>query len=102
MKNLINLNQSGFLKNRFITDHIRTLDDTFNLANTYNISGMILSLGFERAFDSVEKETLLAVIRKFNFGTNFIAMIKILINNTESCTHNGGFLSIWFKAERDL
>ena len=63
---------------------------------------MIVSLDFERAFDSVEKETITSVLSKFNFGHNFINMVKALIFNSESCVQNGGWISGFFKTERGI
>ena len=99
---IINTNQSGFLKGRSISDHIRTLDDIIHTAGKCNSPGMIVSLDFAKAFDSVDKETILGALRKFNFGNNFIHMVRTIMANTESCVQNGGWLSEWFMTERGV
>ena len=63
---------------------------------------MIVSLDFERAFDSVEKDTIISVLEKFNFGNSFINMVKVLIFNSESSVQNGGWISGFFKTERGI
>ena len=90
---LINSNQSGFLKGRSITDHIRLLDDLINLSYNHDKPGMIVSLDYEKAFDSIEKDTIYSTFNKFNFGQHFIKMIKVLMTNSESAVQNGGWIS---------
>ena len=99
---LIGTSQSGFLKGRSISDHIRILDDLIILYKKYEKPGMIISLDFERAFDSVEKDTIISVLDKFNFGDSFINMVKVLIFNSESSVQNGGWISGFFTTERGI
>ena len=82
---IINSNQTSFSKDRPISQHIRSIDDIIHLTSVHNEPGMIISLEFARAFDSVEKETILAALEQFNFGPNFIQMIKTSNANTKSC-----------------
>ena len=100
--NIINLNQSGFVKGRSMSDHIRIIDDFINLSNSLCSPGMIVSLDFLKAFDSVEKSTIFASLRKFNFGDYFLKLIKTLLNNAESCVKNGGWLSSFFDVQRGI
>ena len=99
---IINLNQSGFLKGRSISDHIRTLDDIICVTDKNNKVGMIVSLDFAKAFDSIDHSTILGALKKFNFGENFISMVKTLMENNVSCVQNGGWLSGFFKIERGI
>ncbi|XP_035828437.1 uncharacterized protein LOC106013237 isoform X2 [Aplysia californica] len=99
---LINENQTGFLKGRSISEHIRTLDDIIYVASEKNLPGMVVSLDFQRAFDTVEKGTILATLKKFNFGEGFINMVGVLMANTECCVQNGGWLSEWLNTERGI
>ena len=43
-----------------------------------NEPGALINIDFEKAFDSVEWNFMYAVLRKFNFGENFIKWIRIL------------------------
>ncbi len=61
LPDLININQSGFMKNRSISDHIRTIDDLICLSNSSNNSGMIISLDFAKAFDSIDTNAILTL-----------------------------------------
>ena len=39
--------------------------------------GIILKLDFEKAFDFVEWKYPMAVLRKFNFGHDFITLVEV-------------------------
>lgn len=51
---LIDNDQTGFLKGRFIGENIRLIDATINYTSFKNIPGLLLFLDFEKAFDTVE------------------------------------------------
>ena len=51
---LIHPNQSGFIKCRFIGKGIRFLEDLIEYSDTYNKTGIILQLDFQKAFVSLE------------------------------------------------
>ena len=100
--NLINSNQSGFLKNRNISDQIRLIDDVINYHSKTNKHGGMVSLDFRRAFDSITKESIIASLEFFNFGPYFINLIKTIMENTESSVTNGGWISSFFRTERGI
>ncbi|GFR74429.1 retrovirus-related Pol polyprotein from type-1 retrotransposable element R2 [Elysia marginata] len=102
IKNIINENQTGFIKGRNISSHIRLIDDIIKYASEENIEGMIVSLDYQKAFDSVNKDTILAALRRFNFGPRFITYINTILANTQSSVKNGGWHSQWFPTERGV
>ena len=99
---IVNSDQSGFIKGRNLSHHIRNIDDIISYSSIKNIPGMLVSLDFAKAFDTVDKEVIICALKQFNFGDNFINMVKTLITDTESCIKNGGWLSSWFKTERGV
>ena len=99
---VINVNQSGFMKGRNISDHIRIIDDIINLANEFDTPGIIVSLDFEKAFDSLSKNSIIDTLKFFNFGESFINMVATLLKDSESCIQNNGFLSRFFETERGV
>ena len=50
---IINNDQTGFLKNRFIGENIRLLDSIINYTNTEQIPGLLLFVDFEKAFEAL-------------------------------------------------
>ena len=51
---IINLDQKGFLKGRYIGCNIRKTLDIMEYAESQEIAGLILSLDFEKAIDRIE------------------------------------------------
>ena len=52
---LVNSDQTGFMKDRFIGENIRLIDGVINFAKAENIPGLMLFLDFEKAYDTVER-----------------------------------------------
>jgi hypothetical protein len=50
---IISENQCGFIKGRYIGDNIRSLLEVIDLAEEENLSCIILSIDFEKAFDTI-------------------------------------------------
>ncbi len=50
---LINNDQTGYLKNRYIGENIRLLQDISFFTEHTKTSAILLSVGFEKAFDSL-------------------------------------------------
>ena len=53
LPSIINNDQTGFMKNRFIGENIRLIDCIIQYAAKENISGLLLFIDFEKAFDSL-------------------------------------------------
>ena len=51
---IIDNDQTGFLKGRFIGENVRLIDSIINFAAAKKIPGLLLFLDFEKAFDTVE------------------------------------------------
>ena len=102
IKTIINENQSGFIKGRQISTHIRLIDDIIKYANTENLGGVVVSLDYQKAFDTVDKTTVICALKMFGFGHNFIKLIVTILKNTESAVTNGGWISGYFETNRGL
>ena len=73
---LINNDQTGFLKGRFIGENIRLIDGVIKFAATKNIPGLLLFLDFENAFDTVEWAFIHKTLQHFNFGPSLVKCIN--------------------------
>ena len=51
---LINPDQTGFIKGRFIGQNIRLINDILEQTKLQNIPGILLQLDFRKAFDTIE------------------------------------------------
>ena len=77
---LIGPGQTAYVDGRFIGESGRLIADIIETSNLENIKGYLLAIDFEKAFDSLNHNLLIAALEKFGFGFDFIGWIKILIN----------------------
>ena len=54
---------------------------------------VLISFDFEKAFDTVEHQSILQALKAFGFGENFIEMTKIVFCQPETYILNNGFWS---------
>ena len=94
---IINENQCGFIKGRYIGDNIRSLLEVIDLAEEENLSCIILSIDFEKAFDTISWKFLKKCLVFFNFGTSFQQWIGLFFNDISSCVLNTGWSTEFFK-----
>ena len=100
LPDLIDKRQTAYVKNRFIGESGRLIDDIINVCDQKNIAGYLLTIDFEKAFDSLSHNFLIAALKKYGFGEDFIDWIKILLYKQESCVINGGHTTKYFSLER--
>ena len=53
LPNIIHEDQKGFMKGRYIGENVRILYDVLLYTERGNIPGLLLTIDFEKAFDSV-------------------------------------------------
>ena len=70
MPQVIDNDQTGFLKNRFIGENIRLVDSVINYVNIKQIPGLLLFIDFEKAFDSLEWSFIEKTLNYYNFGSS--------------------------------
>ena len=99
---LISPDQVGYLKNRYIGENVRIIDDVMSYADLKNLEGYIILLDFEKAFDSIEWSYLFKTLKTFNFGENFQRWIKILYTDIESTVSNNRYSSKYFQLSRGI
>jgi len=85
---LINNDQTGFLKGRFIGENIHLVDSVINYTAAKKIPGLLLFLDFENAFDTLESSFIQETLICFGFGPSIVQWFKPFYNNTESCIMN--------------
>ena len=63
MPSVINNDQTGYIKNRFIGFSIRTIQDLIEYCNNFDKKGVLLFLYFKKAFDRIEWKFLQKLLR---------------------------------------
>ena len=67
LKKIISLTQSAYIKGRFIGNNIRLIEDLISLCDELSDEASIIFLDFQKAFDTIEWDFIIAVLKKFNF-----------------------------------
>ena len=93
LHNLIHEDQKGVIAGRLIYD---VLFETKN----QNIPGLLLSIDFEKAFDTVSWKFISKTLDYFNFGDSVKKWIKLFQNEAESSMLQNGCLSEFFYLKR--
>ena len=99
---LINSDQTGFVKGRYIGQNIRLLSDIMEYLDAKKTSGLLLFIDFEKAFDSLEWDFITKALNAFNFGPNVKKWISIFYNGVQSAVMNGGFLTTYLNISRGV
>ena len=102
LPNLINSDQTGFIKARFVGENIRLLQSIICYAKENNLPGLLLFLDFEKAFDTTEWIFIKRTLNYFGFGTSLIQWFNIFYCFPESCILNNGWTSDFFEIQRGV
>ena len=102
LREIIHIDQVGYMDNRNIGEAIRSIDDMIFHCLTHNLDCYLIAVDFEKAFDSVSHSFLLSVLKWFGFGPSFCSWIKTIYTDTSSCVMNGGRSTGYFKIERGV
>ena len=97
---IINRDQTGFLKNRYIGENIRQVADVIDYCKMDNINGILLAIDYSSAFDCLEHDFLMQTLKTFNFGENFQSWIRLLYKDAFLSIKNNGYTSQWFPCTR--
>ena len=97
---IINYDQTGYVKNRYIGESIRVIDDILYHAEQENLDGILFAADMEKAFDSLEHNFIFSTLTKFGFGQEFIQWVRTFLRNGSSCVMNNGVSTGYFNLER--
>ena len=100
LPSIIQSEQKGFLKGRYIGKNIRTVVNTLHYVKQKQLMGMFHLLDFKKAFDSLEWDYVEFVLKAYNFGKDFRKWFSVLYKNSNSCVIYNGFFTEFFKIER--
>ena len=96
LPDLIHYNQNAYVKGRSI------FDDVLEYTKQSEQSGILVTIDFEKAFDSLDHKFLFKVLHTFNFGPSFIQWIRTFYSNVSSCVINNGFATNYFRVDRGV
>ena len=102
LPSLIHSDQSCSVKNRSIQDNCHYIRDIVEYINDENDTGVLLSLDQEKAFDRVDHNYLMSVLKYYGFCNNFLNWIKLLYHDISSSVIVNGHISDPFKLTRSV
>ena len=100
LDDIINKDQTGFIKGRSIVENIRLIYDMMKFTDEKNIPGLLLLIDFEKAFDSLSWNFLHKALEHLNFGDYIRKWVKVCYKNISSAVSVSGHLSAFFNIER--
>ena len=102
MHEIIHTDQKGCVKNRYIGENIRLIEDIIHNIENDNADSIILLQDQEKAFDRVEWDWLFSTLRYFGFGEKFIGWLVTLYKNAKSSIMTNGLQSAYFDITRGI
>ena len=81
---IINPNQTGYIKGRFIGENVRLIPDAMFHTKQRETPGIAIFLVFRKAFDTVEWDYLKAALQMFYCGPDILTWFDV-IYNASSC-----------------
>ena len=96
---IIHHNQSAYVDGGYIGDSIRIIQD---IMEQQQLSGMLLFIDFQKAFDSIEYDFIIKTLKAFNFGDTMIKWFNLLTKNIVSCVINNGTSCNYFPIKRGV
>ena len=70
---LVNKDQTGFMKGRYIGENIRLISDIIEYCKMDSKDGILLAVDYRNAFDSVDHNFIWYTLESFNFGAELIS-----------------------------
>ena len=99
---IINPDQTGYVKGRYIGENIRLIQDVMFLTKRLNMPGIAIFLDFRKAFNTIKWNYLLSTLGLFNFGPDIQRWIEVIYHNVSSCVLNNGHASPFLQLHRGV
>jgi len=101
-KEIIGDHQSGFRRNRSITDHIFCIRQILEKKWEHNEAVHQLFIDFKKAYDSVRREVLYDILIEFRIPMKLVRLIKMCLTAMYSTVRVGKNLSDMFHTRNGL
>uniref|UniRef100_A0A0B7BH62 Reverse transcriptase domain-containing protein n=3 Tax=Arion vulgaris TaxID=1028688 RepID=A0A0B7BH62_9EUPU len=97
LDNKIRIEQAGFRKGRSCIDHIFALRQIVEQSNEWNSSIYMVFVDFEKAFDSLHRESLWKILRHYGIPIKMVSVIKALYTDFQCQVVCNSQLTEWFE-----
>ena len=93
LQRLIGPEQTAFLQRRHMGDNIIFLQSLPRLLDLYGITGCVVFCDFRKAYDTLDRGFLTAVLQQMGLGEGFIKWVRLLLSETYAAAKVNGFVS---------
>ena len=100
LNDIIHPDQKGFVAGRYIGEAIRTTFDTLHYAKANNLPGLLLTIDFQKAYDSINFGFIIKCLKFFNFSSDIITWVRILLSDFKAVVNHCGNIGDSFNIER--
>lgn len=103
MKTIISEEKRGFIQGRNIRDCICTTSEAINLLNNKSFGGNVdFKIDIAKAFDTIEWDFLLKVLKQFGFNDVFCNWIQVILESANLSISINGKQHGYFKCKRGV
>lgn len=99
---LIHEDQFGYMKGRNISNDILDLMSLINFCETEKQQAILISVDFQKAYDSLQHNSLREILKAYGFGEVFIEMIMLCYKDVRTAVMNNNQWSSWIKVKSGL
>ena len=99
LPHIIHYDQNAFVKGRSIFDAVLTISDVMEFTKMRDCQGIMTTIDFEKAFNSLNWNSLLKLLEFFGFGESVLGWIKTVYKNITSCVTNNALSTPSFSLE---
>ena len=100
IKDIIHVNQTGFIAERNIADNLIHIRNVIQHANKNKMKILMISIDFKKCFDTIEHEAIFQALKFFKIPAIIIKYIKILLKDSKLKVVNNGHFSTEFVQTR--
>ena len=99
---LIHPDQTGFIKGRYLGENLRLISDVMEYTKMEELTDVLVSLDFKKAFDTLEWQFIKSVLNLFNFGESVRQWTSVFYTNVENAVLKNRIATNWFKPTRGV
>ena len=91
---LVDSHQTRYVRGRNIGGSVRLAEGLIEHAEKEDLTGIMFSSDFEKAFDSIDHCFMFVCLKMFGLAIQFVQWVKTLFKRAQSCVMNNGSLPV--------
>jgi exonuclease III len=99
---LVNTTQAGYIPERQVTNNNRLIEELIDQCFTENKQAYLITLDAQKAFDSVDHDYLISLLKHYNFPDVYINWVKMIYTELEASVLVNGFTTEKFKIQQSV